>query len=79
MPIQLIFSLNFDKYFQAISSIGGRYVLIAGGVFLFFYIVFKNKILAKKIQNALPKSKDYIREFVYSISTILIFGLIKIN
>jgi sterol desaturase/sphingolipid hydroxylase (fatty acid hydroxylase superfamily) len=79
MPIQLIFSFNFDKYFQVISFIGGRYILIAGGVFLFFYVVFKNKILAKKIQNALPKNKDYLREFAYSISTILIFGLIILN
>ncbi len=79
MPIRLIFSFNFNKYFQIITSIGGRYILIAGSIFLFFYVVFKNKILAKKIQNVLPKNKDYLREIAYSISTILIFGLIILN
>ena len=79
MPIQLVFSFDFNKYFQIISAIGSRYILIAGGIFLFFYILFKNKILAKKIQSTVPKNKDYLREIAYSISTILIFGLIILN
>jgi sterol desaturase/sphingolipid hydroxylase (fatty acid hydroxylase superfamily) len=79
MPIHLNISFDFNKYFQIISAIGSRYILIAGGIFLFFYILFKNKILAKKIQSAVPKNKDYLREIAYSISTILIFGLIILN
>ncbi len=71
--------INFEKYLEIISKIGIRYLLIAGGAFLFFYILFKSKLLHKKIQKIFPKNNDYLREFTYSIITILIFGVIILN
>jgi Delta7-sterol 5-desaturase len=79
MLLSLIISFQMDKYFHIVSLITSRYILVAGAAFLFFYVVFKNKVVNKKIQNSLPKNKDYIREFAYSILTILIFGIIIIN
>lgn len=70
---------RLNKYFHIISGIGSRYILIAGAAFLFFYILFKRKLLYKKIQKTIPTSRDYIREFLYSITTILIFGLVIIT
>ena len=72
-------TLSLNKYFDIISRIGIRYILIAGAAFIFFYILFKRKLLYKKIQKTIPKKSDYIREFTYSITTILIFGIIILN
>jgi sterol desaturase/sphingolipid hydroxylase (fatty acid hydroxylase superfamily) len=70
---------NFNKYIDIVSRIGIRYILIAGATFIFFYVLFKRKIFYKKIQNAFPKNSDYIREFTYSIITIMIFGIIIVT
>lgn len=70
---------NFNKYFDIVSRIGVRYILIAGATFIFFYILFKRKIFYKKIQNTFPKNSDYIREFTYSIITIMIFGIVIVT
>ncbi|MFY8166869.1 MAG: sterol desaturase family protein [Sediminibacterium sp.] len=72
-------NLSLNKYVEIVSGIGARYILIAGTAFLFFYIVFKGRFLYKKIQKAIPQNSDFIREFTYSITTILIFGFIIIN
>ena len=77
MTISSIF--NFNKYFDIVSRIGVRYILIAGATFIFFYILFKRKIFYKKIQNTFPKNSDYIREFTYSIITIMIFGIVIVT
>jgi len=47
--------------------------------FYFFIYYLKIKYWLKKIQSTVPKNKDYLREVAYSISTILIFGLIILN
>lgn len=77
MSKSTIFDLN--KFFDIISRIGIRYLLIAGTTFIFFYVLLKRKILYKKIQKAIPKNSDYLREFTYSITTIFIFGLIIVT
>ena len=77
MSATSVFDLN--KYFDIISRIGIRYLLIAGTTFIIFYILLKRKILYKKIQKAFPKNSDYLREFIYSITTIFIFGIIIVT
>ncbi len=67
------------KYFDIVSRIGVRYILIAGATFIFFYILFKRKLFYKKIQNTFPKNSDYLREFTYSIITIMIFGIVIVT
>jgi hypothetical protein len=41
--------------FNIVSRIGVRYVLITFATFIFFYVLFKRKILYKKIQNTFGK------------------------
>lgn len=48
MSTSSIFNLN--KYVDIVSRIGVRYILIAGATFIFFYVLFKRKILYRKIQ-----------------------------
>ena len=50
-----------------------RYVVISGVFFLLFYVLFKSRWAKKKIQPSFPKNQDYLREFGYSILTLLIF------
>lgn len=53
-----------------------RYAMIAAPAFLLFYILFRNKWAFKKIQSVFPKRKDYLREFGYSMLTVLMFTLV---
>jgi len=71
-------SVQFNKYLFFLERLAGRYYLIAGSVFLLFYIIFKNKILKQKIQSLFPKNSDYLREIFYSTITIFIFALIPL-
>lgn len=69
--------MNWDWFFNIIQIIGYRYLLLALIAFLIFYVIFKERFLIHKIQQRFPENKDYIREIAYSISTILIFGLVS--
>lgn len=53
-----------------------RYLLIAGGAYVLFYILFRSQFFQRKIQLAFPKSKRVVMEVVYSLQTILIFATI---
>lgn len=55
-----------------------RYVIIAGGAFLIFYVLFKNKFTSKRIQKKFPANKDLAREIIYSLLTFVIFSVIGI-
>jgi sterol desaturase/sphingolipid hydroxylase (fatty acid hydroxylase superfamily) len=68
--------MNWELFFKALEKIGSRYFLVALTAFVIFYIVFKQKWLHQKIQQKFPKTKDYLREFGYSLTTMIIFSLI---
>lgn len=68
----------WEFYFKNISLIGGRYFMIAGIAFLLFYVIWRNRLLYKKIQSRFPKNTDYLREIGYSILTILIFSFVAL-
>lgn len=70
--------IQFDKYFTILQNITTRYYLLAGLVFLLFYVVLKNNIVHKKIQLIFPKNRDYLREIGYSTITMLMFAFIPI-
>ena len=62
-------------FFWAIAMrIGSRYYIIAGFVFIVFYVLLKKKWHYKKLQPKDAKSTDYLREIIYSSGTILIFS-----
>ena len=67
--------INWDFYFNIVTKIGSRYYLIAGLVFFVFYVLLKKAWNYKKLQPRDAKAKDFIREILYSSTTILIFGL----
>src|SRR5579862_8863332 len=50
-----------------------RYAVIAGIAFLVFYVFFRKKFFRRKIQKLFPSNKDYTREIIYSLLTVLIF------
>lgn len=68
--------MDLTKYFFFVKLIGLRYLIAAGIAFLVFYVLMKRQWWYKKIQQRLPKSKDYIREIVFSISTVFVFSLV---
>lgn len=51
----------------------GRYLILAGLPFLIFYIFFPQKFSRQKIQKRFAKQKDFIREILHSMKTIVIF------
>jgi Delta7-sterol 5-desaturase len=66
---------SFYSFWPRIASyISLRYLLIAGGAYLLFYVLFRNQFFQRKIQLVFPKSKRVIMEVVYSLQTILIFS-----
>jgi lathosterol oxidase len=53
-----------------------RYLLFTGAAYFFFYVWRKKHYWASKIQQRYPENKHVIREILYSVSTILIFGVV---
>jgi Delta7-sterol 5-desaturase len=53
-----------------------RYLITAGVAFLIFWVIGKKHWRHLFIQKVFPKNKDLIREFSYSMSTVIIFSLI---
>lgn len=51
-----------------------RYTLVAGGLFVLFYLLKPRRWAHRKIQWRMPIAKDIRRDIGYSIGTILIFG-----
>lgn len=70
--------MHWPGYFFNIERIGTRYFLVAGLAFIIFYLLLRNRIRYKKIQQKFPRKKDYLREIGYSIITISIFALVPL-
>lgn len=68
----------FEALTQAYFKIGIRYFLAASVAFLIFYILLRNRNPLKKIQEKFPQSRDYFRDFGYSVLTVLIFSFIGV-
>ena len=69
--------MGFDWQFFWIAfyRIGSRYYIIAGLVFFVFYIWKKKQWFYKKIQQRDATTNDFLREILYSTTTVLIFSL----
>ncbi|HKB45671.1 MAG TPA: sterol desaturase family protein [Chitinophagaceae bacterium] len=66
--------MNWEKFTWLLLDNADKYFLIAGPVFLTFYILLRKKISFKKIQQRFPKMKDYGREIFFSTLSIIIFS-----
>ena len=56
-----------------------RYLIFAGGAFLVFWIIGKPWLKQYFIQSKFPNNKKLIEEFIYSMSTIVIFSVIAFS
>ncbi|HUR67069.1 MAG TPA: sterol desaturase family protein [Chitinophagaceae bacterium] len=68
--------MNWTHYFKNVTIIGSRYLLFASIAFLLCYIILKQLIRHKKIQERFPHVKDYAREIGFSILTVCIMAFI---
>ena len=66
----------FIKIFFKISS---KYFLLVISFFILYYIINKQKWIKYKIQQKFPKNREYIREGMYSLITMIIFTCILIG
>jgi Delta7-sterol 5-desaturase len=64
------------SWFSIFTLVSLRYFVIAGLAFLIWYVLLKKKMAFKKIQLRFPTLKDYQREILYSLMTIVIFTLV---
>ncbi len=64
----------FHRWLQISQTIIFRYFLIAGLAFFMFYVLFKKPFQPRRIQSGFPKSKEYGRDIIYSLVTVLIFA-----
>lgn len=60
---------------QAFIHVAVRYVLIAGGMYLLFYVLLRQRHKWVKIQDKYPKTRQVIREMLFSLQTTLIFAV----
>lgn len=72
------FNAMWEHYWLYAKTVGLRYFLVAGLFFVLFYLLLHRRLFYKKIQQRLPKRKDYLREIGYSIVTIAIFALVPL-
>jgi sterol desaturase/sphingolipid hydroxylase (fatty acid hydroxylase superfamily) len=67
---------SVDKFIEIFSKVSVRYFMVAGLIFLLFYYLLRPRIARFKIQLAFPATKDYLREVMYSFSSMVIFAVI---
>lgn len=67
-------AFNPETWINIISNISLRYFLLASVSFVIFYILFRRTFAGIKIQAAFPKNRDYLREILYSMSSMAIFA-----
>lgn len=71
--------MHWSNYFFYLQKIGTRYFIVAGIAFIMFYLLIKNWVSYKKIQEKFPRAKDYAREIGYSMLTICIFAFVPLT
>lgn len=68
--------MNWKFYFKDVVLIGSRYLIITSIAFIACYILLRQIIQSKKIQERFPKFSDYAREIFFSILTVFIMAFI---
>lgn len=67
--------MTWDKFVWLLLDNADKYFLIAGPVFILFYIVLRKRISPTKIQLKFPRLNDYAREILFSTLSIIIFSV----
>jgi Delta7-sterol 5-desaturase len=68
-----------EKWLFTYSKIGTRYFLMASAVFVLFYIILKNPMLNRKIQQKFPHRSDYFRDVANSMVSMGIFAAVSVT
>src|SRR5258706_15097024 len=70
--------MHFDitKWLHTLEHVSARYFLLAGSGFLLFYVLFRGYFIKIKIQKLFPKPKDYYRDIVFSVFSMIIFSTV---
>ena len=71
-----LMGIEGNRFYVLLFIIFFRYVFLASIAFLIFYYIGKKAWSFKKIQEKFPLVKDYQREFLYSVSTSVIFAVL---
>jgi lathosterol oxidase len=67
-----------NTWYGILIVITVRYFIIAGLAYVLWYKLLRKRIFYKKIQQRMPLNKDYLREIIYSITTIIIFTIVTL-
>lgn len=67
--------MTLTKFLFHLLAVGPQYYIIAGIVFIVFYVLLKRRVSWRKIQPKFPAAKDYRREIFFSSISIIIFTL----
>ncbi len=74
---------SLEKLARALAALVGTtfldavgYVLLAGGVWLFFYVVFQQALRHRRVGRSGPADGQAWREFRHSLRSIAIFGIV---
>lgn len=68
--------LVFHLYYNFIH-VSTRYFSVASLVFVAFYLILKRALVARKIQQAFPKWRDYRRDILFSVLSMAIFSVVS--
>ncbi len=66
----------FHVWLGIFQNIIFRYAFISGSAYLIFYVILKNKFLARKIQKKFPGWDKMRMDVLFSLQTIIIFAII---
>jgi Delta7-sterol 5-desaturase len=70
---------RFISIWQSVyANIGTRYFLMAGIVFILFYVIFQQPMRFRKVQAKFPTLSDYGRDIFYSAISIAIFAAVSV-
>lgn len=68
---------TYPQFFATVAATTFlRYLFFAGSAYLLFWVFLKTALAHRRIQKAYPSASHVVREIGYSLSTVLIFGLV---
>jgi sterol desaturase/sphingolipid hydroxylase (fatty acid hydroxylase superfamily) len=71
--------VEYAHFIQTVMPrIGWPYLGVTLVAFLFFYVFFKDELSHCKIQDRFPTHNEYLRDVLYSISSIVVFTVVTL-
>jgi lathosterol oxidase len=67
---------DLEPWIHSVRTVSSRYFILAGAAFLVFYILFPRIFQKIKIQKKFPNTKNYYRDILYSVISMIIFATI---